>query len=66
MNKNDCLIFRIFGIDSNYVQMLPSHVQIHPHIGEDLGKFEFFFYPDPCYASAKNVKKTYGYPSIPN
>ena len=40
MNKN--FDFRILVIDPNYVQMLPSHVQMLPHIGVDLDQFDFF------------------------
>ena len=43
LNEKTPLIFRILDIDSNYVQLLPRYVQIHPHMREDLDKFDFLW-----------------------
>ena len=37
---NITFIFRIFVIDSNYIQMLPSRDQIHPHKSDNLVSFQ--------------------------
>ena len=39
----------MFVIDYKYFQMMPSHVQIHPHMGKDLDKFDLSFHLHSCY-----------------